>query len=495
MPIDVEVRHPKPATVSHPKVVSGEWLDDSEDVIVLEDGLASAAGVAPGDEVVLAGVHLRVRGSATTTSIPRYPMQSPATVWTNRATAAKLRSAGAIPLGATLEIRLARAENAASFVAAHETEYRRPHLMQSWERARNRAGALDIFAVAITGLAILLAGLTVATTAVLVTGRMAAQGRQIGALKAVGLTPRQALAVVLLEYLAVATVAAAIGITAGTLLSPLIGRDLPILYGAPTTPPITWPRAAAVVAIAMAVVVTGSVPAAVRRVRQSTVRALASRARPPRRASRVAGWAANVGLPLTAVLGLRSVLRRPVRSIASAIGLALGVAMIILGLGAAKLARDYQASPARNEGETLAKRIMAIEIEQVLTIVFIGAALLIGLAALNAMIAAIFAARDSARGHAILRAMGATPRQTVTSFVVAQFGASLLGCAIGIPLGVLLFNTVVGNSVKDEATIALPASVYIAIALTAPLLYLLIAIAPAARLARRRVASALAVHE
>jgi hypothetical protein len=99
--------------------------------------------------------------------------------------------------------------------------------MQSWERARNRAGALDIFAVAITGLAILLAGLTVATTAVLVTGRMAAQGRQIGALKAVGLTPRQALAVVLLEYLAVATVAAAIGITAGTLLSPLIGRDLP----------------------------------------------------------------------------------------------------------------------------------------------------------------------------------------------------------------------------------------------------------------------------
>jgi hypothetical protein len=62
MPIDVEVRHPKPATVSHPKVVSGEWLDDSEDVIVLEDGLASAAGVAPGDEVVLAGVHLRVRG-------------------------------------------------------------------------------------------------------------------------------------------------------------------------------------------------------------------------------------------------------------------------------------------------------------------------------------------------------------------------------------------------------------------------------------------------
>jgi len=303
------------------------------------------------------------------------------------------------------------------------------------------------------------------------------------------------LAVVLVEYLAMATVAAAIGIIVGTLLSPLIGRDLPILYGAPTTPPITWPRAAAVVATAMAVVVTGSVPAALRGVRQSTVRALSSTARPPRRASRVARWAANVGLPLAAVLGLRSVLRRPVRSIASAIGLALGVAMIILGLGAVKLAQDYQASPARNEGEALAKRVMAIEIEQVLNIVLIGAAVLIGLAALNAMIAAVFAARDSARGHAILRAIGATPRQTVTSFVVAQCGASLLGCAIGIPLGVLLFNTVVSNSVKDEATIALPASAYVAIALGVPLLYLLIAIVPAAQLARRRVSPGLAVSE
>src|SRR5262245_37162542 len=79
MAIDVEVRDPKPATVSHPMVVSGQWLDDSDDVVVLEDGLASAAMVAPGDEIVLAGQRLRVRGSAMTTSIPRYPMQFPAT--------------------------------------------------------------------------------------------------------------------------------------------------------------------------------------------------------------------------------------------------------------------------------------------------------------------------------------------------------------------------------------------------------------------------------
>jgi putative ABC transport system permease protein len=491
MVINVEVRDPKPATVSHPVVVSGQWLDESDDVVVLEDGVASLLKVKPGDEVTFAGQRLRVRGSAMTTSIPRYPMQFPATVWANRATAAKLLAAGAIPLGATLELRLARAEDAAAFVAAHTPTYGRPNLMQTWERARNRAGVLDMFAVAFTLLAILLAGLTIATAAVLVTGRMAAQGRQIGALKAVGLTPRQALRVVLVEHLALAMVAAAIGITAGTLLSPLIGRDLPVLYGAPAAPPITWPRALAALAIAMAVVVAGSVPAALRGVRHSTVRALASGARPPRRASRAARLAAVAGLPLPAVLGLRAALRRPARTIANATGLALGVAMVIVGLGASKLARDYLASPARDEEEALARTVTAIQTDQVLTIVFIGAGVLIGLAALNAMIAAIFAARDGARSHAIMRAVGATPRQTVISFVVAQFGASLLGCAAGIPLGVLLFNTVVSNNVKDMATISLPASVYVAVAVAAPLLYLLVAIVPAARLARRRVAPAL----
>jgi putative ABC transport system permease protein len=491
MVINVEVRDPEPATVSHPMVVSGQWLDGSDDVVVLEDGLASLLKVAPGDEVTLAGQHLRVRGSAMTTSIPRYPMQFPATVWTNQATAAKLRGAGAIPLGATLELRLARAQDAAAFVALHASTYGRPHLMQTWERARDRAGALDMLAVALTLLALLLAGLTVATAAVLVTGRMAAQGRQIGALKAVGVTPRQALGVVLVEYLAVAMVAAAIGIIAGTLLSPLVGRDLPVLYGAPVAPPITWPRTLAVLAVAMAVVVAGSIPAAVRGVRQSTVRALASGARPPRRASRAARWAAIAGAPLPAVLGLRSALRRPVRTIANATGLALGVAMVILGLGASKLVRDYLASPARDQEQALARSVIAIQIDQVLTIVFIGAGLLIGLAALNAMIAAIFAARDSARNHAIMRALGATPRQTVISFVVAQFGASLLGCAAGIPLGVLLFNTVVSSNVKDMPTITLPVSAYVAVAVVAPLLYLLVAIVPAARLARRRVAPVL----
>ena len=118
--------------------------------------------------------------------------------------------------------------------------------------------------------------------------------------------------------------------------------------------------------------------------------------------------------------------------------------------------------------------------------------ILVALATLNAVIVAIFAARDGGRNHAILRSVGATPRQTVISFVVAQSGASLLGCAIGIPLGVILYNaaTATGGE-KQVPTIALHTSAYVLVAMATLLLYLLAVIVPAARLARRPVARVL----
>jgi ABC-type lipoprotein release transport system permease subunit len=318
---------------------------------------------------------------------------------------------------------------------------------------------------------------------------MAAQSVQIGALKAVGVTPSQALAVALVEYLAIAMAAAAIGIVSGTLLAPVMARGMVNLYGAPAAPPITWQRAVTVLVVALAVVIVGSVQPALRGVRHSTMRALGAGARPPKRSSWAARLATRAGLPLPAVLGLRSAVRRPGRTIANATGLALGVAMVIVGLGVYQGVQNFLDNPALSEAEALARTGIAAMIDQLLAIVFVGAGLLVALAALNAMVVAIFAARDNARNHAILRAVGATPRQTIISFVVAQLGASLMGCAAGIPLGVLLFNSVNGDSAKDLGTIALPASVFVAVAV--PLLYLLAVIVPAARLARRPVAGVL----
>ncbi len=139
----------------------------------------------------------------------------------------------------------------------------------------------------------------------------------------------------------------------------------------------------------------------------------------------------------------------------------------------------------------MSRTVNAIVVDQVLDMVLAGVVLLLGLAALNALIVAIFAARDGARNHAILRSVGATPRQTVISFAVAQSGASLLGCAIGIPLGITMYNAATTIGQKEAPTIALHPWVYILVAVAVPLLYLMIVIFPAAWLARRPVAGVL----
>ena len=87
--------------------------------------------------------------------------------------------------------------------------------------------------------------------------------------------------------------------------------------------------------VALLVVLIGTVRPAFRGVRRSTVSSLASGARPPRRPRRLSRWAAQVGMPISAVLGLRSSWRRPSRLITNAAGLTFGVAMIVVALALA----------------------------------------------------------------------------------------------------------------------------------------------------------------
>lgn len=104
--------------------------------------------------------------------------------------------------------------------------------------------------------------------------------------------------------------------------------------------------------------------------------------------------------------------------------------------------------------------------------------------AVGQLVLLVFAARDSACNHAILRSVGATPRQTVVAFLVAQLGGCLLACAAGIPLGVLLFTLLGGD---DLNPIRLPATTYAAMAVAVPSLYAAIVAVPAIVLGRRPI--------
>ncbi len=487
--LKVQVRDADPAAVDQPLVTAGQWLDSRQGV-VLEDGLAAAARLQPGDTITIAGQHVPVRGAALTVTANPYPTEQPATAWISPSTATRLASAldGG---GYVIELQLADPEQALSFAAAH------PEVSKTWQDQKGEA-ATDIqdLARSLSALAAFLVGLTIATAAILVAGRMAAQIRQVGTLKAIGVTPGQVTRVLLVEYLTVACLATAVGLAASTLLTPPLARLTRVLsvYGAQTAP-ITWPRAAIVVAVAISVVLLATVRPALRGVRRSTLHSLSSNTRPPHRAGRLIRALARLPLPLPIGLGLRAATRRPGRFIANTFGLTIGIALVIAGLalrtGVQTVHRQglSRIAVAAHDPDPISLAATTANLDRLSTLGFTIAAFLIGLAVINAIIAAVFSAQDSARNHAILRTLGATPGQTVTAFLIAQLAACLLACAIGIPLGMALYNAIRAQTLDP---IELTPLTYIATSLTTLLLYAVIALTPARLLARRPITPQLA---
>jgi len=488
--LTVQVRDTARAEVDQPRLTGGRWID-AGDGVVLEDGLATTLQVRPGDTITLAGRQVPVLGTAMSVAVVPYPIDTRdrGHVWAGTKTAAGIDPAAVETAQVVTEIRLSNPDNAPAF-AQSDPEIVLPEglrfgMVEFQMMRRGADGKLDLIALALGLTATLLAGLTISTTGVLVAERMAAQIRRVGSLKAIGVTPKQVTVMLLAEYLVLAVVATAIGLVLSTLTAPLIAGQLRILYGAPEPPAITLPRTGLVLMAAVALVVVATVRPALRGARQSTLRQLGGQSRPPRPSRRLAGLATRLHLPLPAVLGLRSVTRRPARTVGTVAALTLAMAMVTIGLimrhRTAGFLADVRARYAGDEFEIAED--MAI-FNQLSLVVMVSAGLLIGLAAINSAVAAVFAARDSARNHAILRTLGATPRQTAIAFVIAQLGACVAACGLGIPLGVLLFNTLGGQAL---APARLATSAYLALGLVAVAVYLVIVTIPARVLAAQRI--------
>ena len=492
--LTAEVRDPGPSPVDQPLVTSGRWLGQGGGV-VLESGLAATLRAGAGDTVTIQGRPFPVRGVAQTVSRGRFPLSRPAQVWVTPETARQLRDLGMTEEGFELQLRLADPSQAADFVAAHQTLEAVPSsssvvpYMQTWQYRRSQSHSdIDILAGTLFAAGALIGVLTVATASVLVAGRMAARTRQVGTLKAVGVTPRQVMLVLLVEHLAMAAVATGVGLGIGRVLAPPIASTSVTLLGRPEPPPLTVTRVAVVAAVACSVVLLGTLRPALRGIRQSTLRSLAAGPRPPRRPGRIAGLAARASVPLPGVLGLRSAWRRPGRLLTNATGLALGVAMIVVAL-ALRDSLDLLELRPPEPGHAASEAAVAVLYDQIRAVIFGTAGLLLALATVNAWIVATFAARDAARNQAVLRAVGATPRQTVIALVVSQLGACTIAVVVGIPLGLGLWSLMEG---ADLPAVRVSATSLVLLAATVPVVFAATVSVPARLLARRPVAPLLA---
>jgi putative ABC transport system permease protein len=457
--VEAEGRDQAPAPVEQPKLTAGSWVRPGG--VVIERTFAEALGVGVGTRVTLNGRPFTVAGIAVTAASPPYPnlcywpgggtcgvfdlpnaQFSPGDLglaWVTQPDARALASAAAAPLWYFLNLRLSDPARAEAFASAHGAASWSPGVpvLIPWQSVAAADGLLVQDEQAVLSPGAWLAGLlAVASVAVLAGGRMAERTRRIGLLKAVGGTPGLITVVLLAENLALALLAAGAGLTAGWLAAPLITNPGAALVGAPGAPSLTPPIAGEVAAVALAVALAATLVPSIRAARTSTISALASSARPPRRRARLIALSARLPVPL--LIGLRLAARRPRRALLSAASIAVTITGIV-----AVLAFHATAGQSRFGGSSGLSNPVADRDEQILMVLMV---VLLTLAILNTICATWATALDTTHASALARALGATPQQVSAGIAAAQLIPALPGALLGIPLGIGLFAATSGGA-------------------------------------------------
>ncbi len=453
---EVEGRDATRALVDQPKVTQGGWVRPGG--VVVERSFADALGVHVGDAITLNGRSFQVAGVAVTAALPPFPQiclvgcnlpysqttsDNTGLMWLTRADVQSLATPMA-PLSYFLNLKLADPAEAQSFADSRNVDgpSSTAPFLTSWESISQQDAKLvkSEQLVMLVG-SWLLAILAVASVAVLVGGRMAEQLRRVGLLKAVGATPGLVAAVLLAEYLALAVVAAVIGLVVGWSAAPLLTGPGAGLLGTPGAPPLTVVDVGVVVLVAVAVAAVAAVVPAFRSARTSTIRALADTARPPRRRALLVNLSARLPVPL--LLAVRVAARRPRRAVLNVLSIAVTVSGVVaVAIAHARLSGSHLVG---SSGLDNPRTDRANEVLLVITV------MLIALAAVNAVFITRATAQDSRHLSAVTRALGATPDQITAGLSLAQVLPALAGALLGIPGGIGLYA-----SVKHGGAMAYP---------------------------------------
>lgn len=310
-------------------------------------------------------------------------------VWLTES-AARALATSANPLTYYLNLRLASLADAPAFVAAHQPPPQTgPAALTSWQSLQGAAATL------------------------------VSQEQQV-------LEP----ASWLLCLLAMASVAVVAGLGAGYLTAPLLASPGASLVGSPGAAPLRWADVLIVIAAALVVAGTSTVIPALRAARVATVAALAGRVRPPRRSAWLSRLSARLPVPL--LLGVRLVTRRPRRALLTFASCAVTAAAIVAVLvfhASVRAAHGFGGAPDPGHAR----------VSEVLLVVTVAMAVL---AAVNAIVTAWATILDTRRFSAVVRSLGATPRQTAAGLSAAQVVPALTGGLLGIPAGEALYAAV-----------------------------------------------------
>jgi putative ABC transport system permease protein len=430
--------------VNTPVRTAGSALRD--DGIVLERSFADALGLEVGTPLRLAAaggpIVLPILGTAISPSQPRYPRSNPGLAWVRRATLERI-APDRSRLSWTQAIRLTNAAAAPAFAArAAASLPAGTASVVTWEDQRAEAlRDAQPIGIILTTYTIVLLVVVFAVVAILVSARASAQHREIGLLKAVGLTPRQVTAVFALESAALGLIAVVIGFAIGALLAPrLAAPAAETMLGSPTTAANPWHLLVA--AIPVLLVLIGSARSSTRRAtRFSALQAIQAGTPAPAPRSRLVRTIARASLPIPLPIGLKDLVARRHRAIRLAGAIAVTGAAIVFALS---MKASLDAQPTGEISDVT---------DELPVLVYTLDAVLLLITATTLVAIALLSVRERIRDYGVLKAIGLTPREIASSVVSAHAAVALLAALLSIPAGIGLYVTVygiAGGSAEDR---------------------------------------------
>jgi putative ABC transport system permease protein len=449
----LQARPQTPTQIERPLMSDGTWL--GQGAIVLERSYARALGVRTGESVTVAGasrpVELVVAGTALTTTQQRYPESQPGLGWVLPATLAEVQPDHG-RRSAALFLRLEDRAAAPAFAERARVDYPPGSgvALRSWRELRGDALAdTRVNQVIFATFSILIAlgvGFALATT---IGGRVLAQSRELGMLKAIGFTPRQVATVFLVENGLLGAAGALAGAIVGAVISPAFVSTSVELLGATPEPSYAPLRLGlAVLGVVAVVAIFSFVPAWLRA--KATTAAMLTPA-PSARRSRLHAFASRIGLPVVALVGFKDAFARPGRAGLTALGLSLAVAVLVAALAmeatfalATEPAAPTSASPVVTDaaGEPLAPdpAPASSDEDRLRPLVYGLDAIVLAIALVSLVTTSVLGARERARELGILKAVGFTPRQLVAALAANQLLLAAVALALGVPLGLAVFR-------------------------------------------------------
>ena len=446
---------------------------------MVERSLAEALGLQVGTTLRFAApgrpIELRVLGTAISPSQPRYPRSNPGVGWVTRATLERI-----VPdrdrWNWTQAIRLRDPSTAPALAerAAASMRPDAPFLIRTWQQQRAEAlRDADPLRIILTAYTIVLLLVVFSVVAILVGARASEQHREIGVLKAVGLTPRQITAVFALESAVLGLIAVVVGFAVGASLAPrLAAPSAETMLGSPTTAASPWHLLAASIPVLL-VLFAGARASTRRSTRFSVLHAIQAGTPSPAPRSRLARTIAGAPLPLPLALGLKDLLARRHRARRLAGAIAVTGAAIVFALS---MQASLDARPAGEPSDVPS---------ELPVLVYTLDAVLLVITATTLVAVVLLSVRERVRDYGVLKAIGLTPRQLTSSLVSAHAALALLAAFASIPIGIALYVALYHVAGGDSEDLVLATWWWLALVPIATLLVVVGATSLPARLATR----------